>query len=80
MTQTELFAQPVTPAPGSDESKVLDAIKSQPHGIMTGELIRACFVACITKAVTRLRRHGWPIVSRPVEGSRQFLYYLERIQ
>jgi hypothetical protein len=77
MTQQEIAFHPVFPTPGSDEAKVLEAIKGFPRGLTTGELIRACFVACATKAVTRLRRHGWPIVSKPIEGSRQYLYYLE---
>ena len=79
MTQTEMILTPVAPAPGSDEDKVLSAIKSRHEGLTTGELIRSCYCACVTKAITRLRRHGWPIVSSPIEGSRQFLYKLENV-
>jgi hypothetical protein len=77
MVQGEFVLTPVEPSPGSDEMKVLSAIKSRRDGLTTGQLIRSCYCACITKAVTRLRRHGWQIVSSPIEGSRQFLYRLE---
>ncbi len=77
MTQTELILKPIDPEPGSDEAKTLAAIKAKPEGITTGELIRSCYVACITKAITRLRRHGWPITTHDIEGQRQKLYTLE---
>ena len=77
MVQAELQFKPEEPPADSDEGKVLAILRANPGGLTTGELIRSCYVACITKAKTRLVRRGWPVTTTPIEHSRQYLWRLD---